>query len=74
MQIPQPFFLDVEHEVEAGQRRDDVAVLLVEVGESGIVMKDIHALALREDHPDRTVLEDQPRLAIQKDRHLLVES
>ena len=60
--------------MEAGQRGDDVAVLLIEVLEGCVFMEDVHALTLRKDHADRAVLKHQPRLAIQKDRHLLVES
>ena len=46
MEVPQPFLLDIEHEVEAGQCRDDVAVLLVEMLEGSILMEDIHTLPL----------------------------
>ncbi len=49
-------------------------MLLVEVLKGGVLMKDIHALALAEDHPNRAILEDQPRFAFQKDAHLLVQS
>jgi len=52
---------------------DDVAVLLIEMLEGGIFVEDIHALPLREDHADRTVLEHQPRLSSEKNTHLLVE-
>src|SRR5690606_27442544 len=58
--IPETFALDVQHEVEARQGGDDVAVLLVQVLESGILTEGIHALPLAEDHPDRAVLEDHP--------------
>jgi hypothetical protein len=60
--------------VETRQRGDDVTVLLVEMLEGGIFVEDIHALPLREDHPDRAVLEHQPRFPLQKDRHLLMQS
>jgi len=43
------------------------------VGEGGIVAEDVHPLPLREDHADRTVLEDQAGFALQKDTHLLME-
>ena len=59
--------------MEARQLRDDVAVLLVEVGEGGIVTEHIHALPLTEDHADRAVLEDQAGFPLQKDTHLLME-
>src|SRR5690606_36960630 len=74
VQIPKTLVLNVEDVVKTRQRGDDVAVLLVEMLESGIFMEDVHALPLREDHPDRAVLEHQPRLALQKDRHLLVQT
>jgi hypothetical protein len=60
--------------VEARQRGDDVTVLLVEVLEGGIFVENVHALPLREDHPDGAVLEYQPRFPLQKDRHLLIHS
>ncbi len=59
--------------MEAGQRGDDVAVLLVEMLEGGVFMEDVHALPLREDHPDRAVLEDQASFFLQEHTHLLVE-
>jgi hypothetical protein len=59
--------------VEAGQRGDDVAVLLVEMSEGGILVEDVHPLALRENHADRAVLEHQPRLTRQENGHLLVQ-
>src|SRR5690554_3685947 len=62
-----PLVLDVQHVLETRQAGDDVQVMLVEVLERGILAKDVHALPLREDDADRAVLEDQSRLAIQKD-------
>jgi hypothetical protein len=73
VQIPETFVLNIENVVEARQRGDDVAVLLIEVLESGIFVEDIHALPLTEDHADRTVLKHQPGFPLQKDRHLLVQ-
>src|SRR5690606_23042722 len=72
-QIPQPFVLNVQHEMEARQLRDDVAVLLVEMREGGIVAEDVHPLPLRENHTDRAVLEDQAGFSLQKDAHLLID-
>jgi type II secretory pathway predicted ATPase ExeA len=59
--------------VEARQRGDDVAVLLVQVLESRVLVEDVHALPLRKDHTDRAVLEYQPRFTSQEDAHLLVQ-
>mgnify|MGYP007080362437 CR=1 FL=1 len=73
VQIPESFILNVEDVVEARQRSDDVAVLLVEVLESGIFMENIHALPLAEYHPNRTVLEYQARLSSEKNTHLLMK-
>ena len=71
--IPQPLVLYIEDVVKARQRGNDVAVLLIEMLKSSIVAEDIHALPLREDHADRTVLEDQSRFAFEKNRHLLID-
>ena len=60
--------------MEARQRGDDVAVLLVEMLEGGIFMENIHALPLRKDHADRTVLEHQPRFTGEENAHLLVQT
>ncbi|MDX2139948.1 MAG: hypothetical protein SF123_17815 [Chloroflexota bacterium] len=60
--------------MKAGQCRDDVAVLLVEMLEGGIFVEDVHPLPLREDHPDRAVLEHQPRFTSQENTHLLVQT
>lgn len=60
--------------MKAGQRGDNVAVLLVEMLEGGILVEDIHPLTLRKDHADWAVLEHQPRLAREKDTHLLVQT
>ncbi|MEZ4672235.1 MAG: hypothetical protein R3E39_30380 [Anaerolineae bacterium] len=73
VQVPETFVLNIEDIVKARQGGDNVAVLLIEMLESGILMEDIHALPLRKDHPDRAVLEHQPRFPLQKDRHLLVQ-
>lgn len=59
--------------MKARQRGDDVAVLLVEMLEGGILVEHVHPLPLAENHPDRAVLEHQPRLPIEKDAHLLVQ-
>ena len=72
-QVPQPFVLDVQDEMETGQLRDDVAVLLIEMGERGIVTEDVYALPLRENHANRAVLENQAGFAIEKNGHLLIE-
>ena len=68
-----PLVLDVQDKLETRQAGDDVQVMLVQVLEGRILAEDIHALPLREDDADRAVLEDQPRLPIQKDTHLLVQ-
>lgn len=60
--------------MEARQRGDDVAVLLVEVLEGCVLVEDIHPLPLAEDYPDRAVLEHQPGFPLQKDGHLLVQT
>ena len=59
--------------MEAWKLRDDVAVLLIEVGEGGIVAKDVHALPLAENHADGAVLEDEAGFPLKEDRHLLMK-
>ncbi|MBE2184465.1 MAG: hypothetical protein IAE89_13635 [Anaerolineae bacterium] len=73
VQIPEALVLNIEDVVEARQRGDDVAVLLVEMLERGILMEDIHALPLREDDADGAVLEYQPCLPSEENTHLLVQ-
>jgi len=73
MEKPDALLLHIEQEVEARQIGDDLAVLVVEVLEGGILFEDVQPLALVEDHADGTVLEHQPRLAIEQDAHLLVQ-
>src|SRR5690606_4150168 len=73
VEIPQPLALDVEHEVEAWQSGDNVAVLWIEVSKGGIVAEDIHALPLRKDHADRTVFEDHSCLALPKPSRRLMD-
>ena len=58
--------------MEAGQRSDDVSMLLVEMLEGSVFLKHVHALPLVEDHPDWAVLEHQPGFSIQKYGHLLM--
>jgi hypothetical protein len=48
-------------------------MLLVEVGEGGIVTEDVHPLPLAENHADRAVLEDQAGFPLKEDTHLLME-
>jgi hypothetical protein len=74
VQSPETLVLDVQHEVEAGQGGDNLAVLLVQVLESGIIVEDVHPLPLVEDDPDRAVLEDQARFPLGKDAHLLIHA
>lgn len=71
--VPESLILHIQHKVKAWQRGNDVPVLLVQVLESGIFMKDVHALALAEDDPDWAVLEYQPCLAFREDTHLFVQ-
>lgn len=52
---------------------DDVAVLLIEVGESSVIAEHVHALALAEDHANWAVFEDEARFALQKNAHLLID-
>lgn len=73
IQIPETFVLNVEDVVEARQRGDNVAVLLIEMLKSSIFVEDIHALPLAEDHADGAVLEHQPRLTSEENAHLLVQ-
>ena len=58
--------------MEARQSGDDVAVLLVEMLEGGVLAEDVHPLPLAEHDPDRAVLKDQPCLAGEEYGHLLV--
>jgi hypothetical protein len=71
--MPQPLVLDVQDEMEARRLGDDVAVLLVEMGEYGIVAEDIHPLPLTEDHANRAVLENEAGFPLKEDRHLLID-
>jgi hypothetical protein len=48
-------------------------MLLVEVLERRVLMEDIHALSLRENHPNRAVLKDQTCFTFQKNAHLLLQ-
>ncbi len=73
VQIPETFVLNVENVVEARQRGDNVAVLLIEMLERSIFVEHIHALPLRKDHPDGAVLEHQPCLSSEEYAHLLVQ-
>lgn len=73
VQIPETFVLNVEDVVETRQRGDDIAVLLVEMLERRILVEHIHALPLRKDHADRTVLEHQSRFTCEENAHLLVQ-
>lgn len=59
--------------MEARQRSDDVTVLLVEMLEGRILVKDIHPLPLRKDDANGAVLEHQPRFTRKEDAHLLVQ-
>jgi len=52
--------------MKAGQGRNDVAVLLIEMLESRIFTEDIHALALAENDADGAVLKHQPCLSLQE--------
>jgi len=72
MEKPDALLLYIEQEVKVRQIGDDLAVLVVEVLEGSVVLEDVQPLVLVEDHADGAVLEDQPRLTIEQDAHLLI--
>ena len=48
-------------------------MLLIEMLECRILVKDIHALTLAEHDPNRTVLEDQSSFTLKEYTHLLIQ-
>lgn len=52
---------------------DDLAMLGVEVLEGGVLVENVQALPLVEDHADWAVLEHQPRFLFEEHAHLLVQ-
>ena len=56
----------------APQVANDLAVLVVEVSKRRII-EGRHSLSLIENDANRAVLKQQPRLALQKDAHILVQ-
>src|SRR5690606_10325708 len=59
--------------MKAWECGDNVPMLRVQMLECGIVSEDVHSLTLRKNDADRAILENQPRFAFQKNRHLLID-
>jgi hypothetical protein len=74
VQEEQPNILHVEQELTRRQTGDQTEMLLVQVQEGVILVKDVHPLPLVEHNADRRILEDVACLVLQKDAHLLIDT